>query len=58
MYRVGEGFPGQSILRIGTVDDFTVMEGALRPRREQFVKQRVGWLDGVEGTVKSEGMAE
>ncbi|KAF1976130.1 hypothetical protein BU23DRAFT_529385 [Bimuria novae-zelandiae CBS 107.79] len=58
MYRVGAAFPGQSIMRIGTVDDFSLMEGALRPRREQFVKQRVGWLAGVEGTVKSEGMLE
>lgn len=58
MYRVGAGFPGMKIARIGTVDDFRVMEGKLRPRREQFVKQRVGWLGGVEGTVKSEGMGE
>ncbi|KAF2441442.1 hypothetical protein P171DRAFT_392737, partial [Karstenula rhodostoma CBS 690.94] len=49
MYRVGGGFPGMSILRIGTVDDFRLMEGRLRPRREQFTEMRVGWLGGVEG---------
>lgn len=58
MYRVGEGFPGQSILRIGTVDDFSLMESKLRPEVEQFVKQRVSWANGVEGAVKSEGMYE
>ncbi|KAL5380493.1 hypothetical protein DPSP01_007813 [Paraphaeosphaeria sporulosa] len=58
MYRVGGGFPGMKIPRIGTVDDFRVMEGALRPRREQFTKYRVGWLEEVEDTVKSEGMGE
>ncbi|MBE3048640.1 GFA family protein, partial [Candidatus Bathyarchaeota archaeon] len=46
MYRVGARFPGTRILRIGTVDDFGLAETALRPRVEQFVKDRVGWLGG------------
>lgn len=25
MYRVGSAFPGQSIMRIGTIDDFSLM---------------------------------
>ena len=58
MYRIGAAFSGQSILRIGTVDDFRLMETKLRPRREQFTKNRVDWLPGVEGTLKSEGMVE
>src|SRR5450755_2583459 len=41
MYRVGSAFPGQSILRIGTVDDFHLHETKLRPRVEQFTKDRV-----------------
>ena len=49
MYRVGERFPGVSILRIGTVDDFTLHETKLRPRREQFIKDRVAWFAGVQG---------
>lgn len=56
MYRVGAAFPGFSILRIGTVDDFGLMETKLRPRREQYVERRAGWLKGVEGAVKVEGM--
>ncbi|KAF1960244.1 hypothetical protein CC80DRAFT_590530 [Byssothecium circinans] len=60
MYRVGEGFPGVKIMRIGTVDDFAVMEGALRPREELFVERKVGWLGdwGVEGVVGVRGMGE
>ncbi|KAK5243813.1 hypothetical protein LTR40_012417, partial [Exophiala xenobiotica] len=40
MYRVGAAFPGKSILRIGTVDDFTLHETKLKPQIEQFVKDR------------------
>lgn len=56
MYRVGAQFPGKSILRIGTVDDFNLHETKLRPQREQFVQDRVAWLSGVEGVEKYEGM--
>jgi hypothetical protein len=56
MYRVGERFPGYSILRIGTVDDFTLHETKLRPRRELFTRDRVGWLPGVEGAEHFETM--
>ena len=48
MYRVGDAFPGCSILRLGTVDDFNLVETKLRPRQELFVKDRVAWLPGVE----------
>ncbi|KAJ7821366.1 Mss4-like protein [Mycena olivaceomarginata] len=51
MYRVSSGSPGMSILRIGTVDDFNLHETKLKPAVEQFIKTRVGWLHGVEGTV-------
>ncbi|KAK7418589.1 hypothetical protein QQZ08_011173 [Neonectria magnoliae] len=57
MYRVGAAFPGHSILRIGTVDDFNLHETKLRPRVEQFTKDRVGWFTGVEGAKHFEGMA-
>ncbi|KAM0799137.1 Mss4-like protein [Usnea florida] len=57
MYRVGSKFPGTSILRIGTVDDFSLHETKLRPRVEQFTKDRVGWLGGVEGARQVEGSA-
>jgi hypothetical protein len=57
MYHVGEGFPGMSILRIGTVDDFSLHEGRLKPRIEQFVKDRVKWLHGAEGVEEVKGYA-
>lgn len=49
MYRVSSGFPGMSILRIGTVDDFRLHETKLRPQKEIFVRDRVDWFTGVEG---------
>jgi hypothetical protein len=58
MYRVGAAFPGMSILRIGTVDDFTLHETKLRPQREQYTKNRVGWLSPVEGMKQFEGIGE
>jgi hypothetical protein len=57
MYRVGANFPGQSILRIGTVDDFHLHETNLRPGVEQFTKDCVRWLHGIEGVEQVEGSA-
>ena len=57
MYRVGSGFPGQSILRIGTVDDFNLHETKLRPQVELFTKDRVCWLPGLENVQKFEVMS-
>jgi hypothetical protein len=49
MYRRGANFPGVSIMRIGTVDDFELHETKLRPTIEDFTKDRVEWLKPVEG---------
>ena len=49
MYRISSGFPGKAILRLGQVDDFELHETKLKPRIEQFTKDRVGWLKEVEG---------
>lgn len=57
MYRVGSAFPGHSILRIGTVDDFHLHETKLRPSVEQFTRNRVDWLHGLEGVKQVEGNA-
>ncbi|SPO06813.1 uncharacterized protein DNG_09507 [Cephalotrichum gorgonifer] len=57
MYRVGTKFPGASILRIGTVDDFNLAETALKPRVEQYIQDRVAWLGCAEGVKQVEGMA-
>ncbi|TKX21353.1 glutathione-dependent formaldehyde-activating enzyme-like protein 2 [Elsinoe australis] len=57
MYRIGTGFPGKVIMRVGTVDDFNMMEGLMKPEVEQFVKDRVSWLRGVEGARQVEGFA-
>ena len=55
MYRKGTGFPGQSILRIGTVDDFSLHATKLKPRIEQFVKDRVSWFKGGDGVQQVQG---
>ena len=55
MYRVSSGFPGNSILRIGTVDDFNLHETKLKPRIEQFGKDRVSWFKGGEGVEQDQG---
>ena len=57
MYRRGSAFPGLSICRIGTVDDFSLHETKLRPRIEQFTKDRVAWFHGVEGIRQVQGSA-
>ncbi|KAF9063847.1 Mss4-like protein [Rhodocollybia butyracea] len=55
MYRVGSAFPGMSILRIGTVDDFHLHETKLKPTVEQYIEYRESWLGAVEGLKQVEG---
>ncbi|KAK5108542.1 hypothetical protein LTR62_008199 [Meristemomyces frigidus] len=55
MYRRSTGFPGVSIMRIGTVDDFKLHETKLKPKIEQFTKDRVAWFHGGEGVKQVEG---
>ena len=57
MYRRGTRFPGLSIARVGTVDDFHLHETKLRPGVEMFTKDRVGWLTGAVGVPQVEGSA-
>ncbi|KAI1457023.1 Mss4-like protein [Annulohypoxylon moriforme] len=56
MYRVSARWPGTSVLRIGTVDDFSLMNTVLKPRIELFVEERMGWMGEVKGAVQSEEM--
>jgi hypothetical protein len=56
MYRAGERFPGLKILRTGTVDDFTLAEGKLRPQVEQFIETRVSWSKPIEGAAQVVGL--
>jgi hypothetical protein len=55
MYRKSSGSPGKSIPRIGTVDDFNLHETKLKPRIEQFGKDRVCWFKGGESVEQREG---
>lgn len=56
MYRGSSGFPDRGFFRIGTLDDFSLMETNFRPQHEQFVGTRADWLPGVEGARKWEQM--
>jgi hypothetical protein len=44
MYRRSSGYPGASIPRIGTIDDFKLQETVFKPRIETFEKDRCQWL--------------
>lgn len=55
MYRRSTGFEGITILRAGTVDDFELMEGVLKPSVEQFTEDRARWLKPVEGVRQAVG---
>lgn len=55
MYRVSSGFPGRFVMRIGTVDDFSLHETKLKPRIEQFCRDRVSWFKGGEGVQQEHG---
>ena len=55
MYRISTGFPDNLIMRIGTVDDFNLHETKLKPRIEQFGRDRVTWLHGAEGVEQVNG---
>lgn len=56
MYRVGASWPGMSILRVGTVDDFHLHETKFKPTIEAYTKYRPSWLHGVDGIEQVEGM--
>jgi hypothetical protein len=49
MYRVSSGYPGLLITRIGTIDDTELMATKVKPRLEQYTKDRVPWLSPAEG---------
>lgn len=57
MYRVSERYPGHSLLRLGTVDDFNLVESKLRPSMEMYEKDRVSWVAGLpdDGVEKFDG---
>jgi hypothetical protein len=44
MYRRSSGYPGCSIPRIGTIDDYGLQETKFKPRVETFEKDRCAWL--------------
>ena len=40
---------GESMCRLGQVDDFNLHETRLKPTKEQFGKDRVAWVKPTEG---------
>ncbi|GAA95874.1 uncharacterized protein L969DRAFT_95370 [Mixia osmundae IAM 14324] len=55
MFRTAGSFPGASIMRVGSVDDFTLQSTKLRPTKEQFTRDRVAWKAPTEGAEQFEG---
>ncbi|KAJ6461169.1 Mss4-like protein [Mycena vitilis] len=56
MYRFSDGYPGQYVLRLGTVDDLHLHETMLRPTLEYFPERRVGWLSATDGVKEVAGL--
>lgn len=55
MYRVSSGWPGKSVMRIGTIDDYHLQETKLKPRIEQYTKDRANWVSAGQGVEQHEG---
>ena len=55
MTRISTGFPSKYVMSIGTVDDFSLHETKLKPRIEQFTKDRVNWFHGGDGVQQEKG---
>lgn len=55
MFRISSGFPGNKIMRIGTIDDFTLQESKLKPRIEQYTKDRSNWCSGARDAEQHKG---
>lgn len=49
MHRRSDGFPDDVYMRLGQVDDFSLHETAFSPKVELFCKDRVGWMQPVDG---------
>lgn len=48
MSRVSSGLSGHTVLRLGTVDDFSLHENELKPQVEQYTERRVNWSDSIK----------
>ena len=55
LYRRSSGMPTKTILRTGTVDDFSLHDTVFKPEKEQFVVNRVAWVPALEGVEQWEG---
>lgn len=55
LFRISSGAPGNKIMRIGTIDDFNLQESKLKPRIEQYTKDRSNWCLGARNAEQHEG---
>ncbi|KAF7933332.1 uncharacterized protein EAE98_000592 [Botrytis deweyae] len=55
LYRTGDSFPNQVILKAGVLDDDNWPNENV-PKGELFVKERVKWLSEIPGAAQMEGM--
>ncbi|OQN95899.1 hypothetical protein B0A48_17736 [Cryoendolithus antarcticus] len=55
MYREGETFGDSKVIKAGTLDDASGLEGA-KPDIELYAPQRVSWVAKVEGAKQLKGM--
>ncbi|KAF7960121.1 hypothetical protein EAE96_001720 [Botrytis aclada] len=55
LYRTGDSFPNQVIIKAGVLDDDSWPNENV-PKGELFVKERVKWLSEIPGAAQMEGM--
>ena len=55
LYRTGESFGDQAILKAGVMDDQNILQ-ASKPQVELFAAKRVDWLPDLEGVGKMKTM--
>ena len=55
LYRTGDSFPGQVILKAGVLDDGNWPNENV-PRGELYIKERVNWMPAISGAAQMEGM--
>ncbi|OLN95529.1 hypothetical protein CCHL11_05149 [Colletotrichum chlorophyti] len=56
LYRVSSGLPGKSILRLGTVDDVSLVETKMKPQFEAFPENRVAWQHPLDEVAQLKGV--
>lgn len=56
MWREGAGFAGKKILKVGTLDDTSILDN-FKVNAELYADTRPKWIDAQQGAEQKSGMA-